>query len=322
MSYLDTTHDLYKEAALAPQPSLCCVTNDKRFLPGLIIPEEMLEMNYGCGTTVHYGDLNSKDTILYVGVGGGMEALEFSYFTRRKQSVIGVDRVPEMLDKASKNLKIAAQQNSWFQSDFIKLVEGDALKLPVIDASIDVAAQNCLFNIFAGDDLVTALQEMYRVLKPGGRLYISDPISTKPLPEKLRNDERLRAMCLGGALTYKEYLDRIIGANFGTIEIRSRRPYRFLDSKRYGLDENILLESIELVAYKNPMPEDGACIFAGQTAIYFGENEMFDDGKGHQIQRDIPLAVCQKTAGNLRRLMRSDLFVTEPTYHYHGGGCC
>ncbi len=270
MDYLEVAHELYKEAALVPQPSLCCVKSDKRFLPNLTIPAEMTQMNYGCGTTVHYGDLNSQDTILYVGVGGGMEALEFSYFTQRQQSVIGVDRVPEMLDKARENFIIAAQQNPWFQPDFIKLVEGDALTLPVADESVDVAAQNCLFNIFKSADLAKALQEMYRVLKPGGRLYISDPIATKPLPEKLRDDERLRAMCLGGALTYQEYLNQIARANFGTIEIRSRRPYRLLDSKRYNLAENILLESIELVAYKDSVPDDGPCVFAGQTAIYFG----------------------------------------------------
>jgi SAM-dependent methyltransferase len=322
MSYLDITHELYKEAALAPQTSLCCVTSQARFLPELNIPDIMHEMNYGCGTTVHFGDLNPRETILYVGVGGGLEALQFAYFTRRSQSVVAVDRVPEMLAKAQENFKLAADLNHWFRPDFIKLLQGDALNLPVENESVDVAAQNCLFNIFEESDLTKALSEMYRALKPGGRLYISDPITTKPIPGKLRKDERLRAMCLSGALSYQDYLDRIIGAGFGTIEIRARRPYRILDQGRYGLPEDILLESIELVAYKNPVPADGACVFAGEAVIYFGPEESFDDGKGHLIQRDVPLPVCQKTAGNLRALNRKDLFVTEPTYHYTGGGCC
>ena len=202
------------------------------------------------------------------------------------------------------------------------MVQGDALNLPVKSDSVDVAAQNCLFNIFQEDDLTRALAEMHRVLKPGGRLYISDPITTRPIPARLRNDERLRAMCLSGALSYQEYLDRIIGVGFGTIEIRARRPYRILDKSRYELAEDTLLESLELVAYKNPVPDDGACIFAGETVIYFGSAESFDDGQGHLIQRDIPLPICQKTAKNLRGLNRNDLLVTEPTYHYGGGGCC
>ncbi|MBP2656088.1 MAG: ubiE 6 [Firmicutes bacterium] len=322
MNYLDTVQELYKTAALSPQASLCCVTSKTRYLPELVIPDVMEEMNYGCGTTVHFGDLNPMENILYIGVGGGLEALQFAYFTRRPQAVIAVDKVPEMMDKAANNFKLAAEINHWFKPDFIKLIQGDALDLPVEDESVDVAAQNCLFNIFKEGDLNRALSEMHRVLKPGGRLYISDPIATKPIPEHLRKDERLRAMCLSGALMYQEYVDKIVCAGFGMIEIRAKRPYRILDKQRYSLNENILLESIELVAYKNPIPVDGACVFIGETAIYYGAEETFDDGKGHLMKRDIPLAVCHKTAENLRALNRNDIFVTEATYHYNGGGCC
>lgn len=322
MSYLDTTHELYKEAALAPQTDLCCVTAPARVLPGLNIPDIMHEMNYGCGTTVHFGDIKPQETVLYVGVGGGLEALQFAYFTRRPASVVAVDRIPEMLVKARENFKLAATMNTWFNPDFIKLIAGDALSLPVDSDSVDVAAQNCLFNIFKENDLTRALAEMRRVLKPGGRLYISDPIAANPIPEHLRNDERLRAMCLSGALSYEDYLAKIVGAGFGTIEIRARRPYRLLDKKRYNVSENILLESIELVACKNPIPAGGACVFAGETVIYFGSEDSFDDGEGHIMQRDVPLPVCRKTAAKLKALNRTDLFVTEPTYHYSGGGCC
>ncbi len=322
MNYLDITRDLYKEAALTPQVGLCCVASQTRFLPELTIPDVMRKMNYSCGTTVHFGDLNPQETILYIGVGGGLKALQFAYFTRRPQAVIAVDKVPEMLDKARENFALAAKTNHWFRSEFIQLIQGDALSLPVKEESVDVTAQNCLFNIFEQDDLTKALGEMYRVLKPGGRFYISDSITTKPIPEHLRKDERLRAMCLSAALTYQEYLNKIIDAGFGKIEIRARRPFRVLDKERYGLSDDILSESIDLVAYKNPVALDGASVFAGETVIYVGPEESFDDGKGHVIQRDIPLPVCQKTAGNLRALKRKDLFVTEPTYQYSRGGCC
>lgn len=111
-------------------------------------------------------------------------------------------------------------------------------------------------------------------------------------------------------------------AGFGTIEIRARRPYRVLDKSRYGLEEDLLLESIEAVAIKDPIPDDGPCVFTGRTVIYVGELEQFDDGKGHLISRDVPLDVCDKTARALEALGRDDLILTEPTWHYSGGGCC
>ncbi len=323
MGFKETAQEFYKEAALTPQVGLCCVARQARSLPGLIIPDVVQEMNYGCGTTVHFGDLRPEETILYIGVGGGLEALQFAYFTRRLQSVIAVDKVPEMLSKAKENFDLAAKINDWFHPDFIQLVQGDALSLPIGEKSVDVAAQNCLFNIFEQDDLTKALAEMHRVLKPGGRLYISDPITNEPIPEHLRKDERLRAMCLSGALTYQEYLDKVSGAGFGRIEIRARRPYRVLDKERYGLSENILLESIDLVAYKSPAPYGGARVFAGETLIYFGKERMRDE-EGFIIPREIPHPVCQKTADYFRRLNRGDVVVTAPTYHYNGpgGGCC
>ena len=79
MSYLETTHNVYKEAALSPDVGLCCTTNPIWELPGLKIPRIMQEMNYGCGSTVHARDLTNNPKMLYVGVGGGMELLQFAY---------------------------------------------------------------------------------------------------------------------------------------------------------------------------------------------------------------------------------------------------
>jgi len=147
MSYLETTHNVYKEAALTPDVGLCCTTNPIWELPGLKIPKIMQEMNYGCGSTVHARDLTNNPQLLYVGVGGGMELLQFAYFNRQKGGVIGLDVVDEMLEASRKNFKIAEEQNDWFKSEFVDLRKGDAMNLPVEDNSIDVAAQNCLFNI-------------------------------------------------------------------------------------------------------------------------------------------------------------------------------
>jgi hypothetical protein len=151
---------------------------------------------------------------------------------------------------------------------------------------------------------------------------LSDPISPVPLPEHLREDETLRAMCISGALSYQEYIDALVGAGFGTIEIRARRPYRLLDPKRYEIEQPILLESIEVAAIKDPIAPDGACVFTGKTAIYFGDEEHLDDGAGHILRRDIPLAVCDKTAAQLASLGHSDILTTPSTWFYDGGGCC
>ena len=169
MSYLNATTDLYKQAALTPDIGLCCTTTPIWKFPGLEIPMIMQEMNYGCGSTISAQDLINNPKVLYVGVGGGMELLQFSYFSRQKGGVIGVDVVDEMLEASRKNFIIAEQENDWFKSEFVELKKGDALNLPIENESIDIAAQNCLFNIFKTEDLKKALQEMYRVLKPHGR---------------------------------------------------------------------------------------------------------------------------------------------------------
>lgn len=282
----------------------------------------MQEMNYGCGSTVHARDLTNTPKILYVGVGGGMELLQFAYFSRQKDGVIGVDVVDEMLEASAKNFVEAEAQNPWFNKEFVSLKKGDALNLPVEDNSIDVAAQNCLFNIFKVEDLKKAISEMYRVLKPHGKLVMSDPTCEQPMNDALREDERLRALCLSGSIPIAEYVKMLTDAGFGTIEIRARKPYRVLDPVQYNTDELIYIESIEVAAIKDPMPADGPCVFTGKAAIYYGEADYFDDKAGHVLLKNQPLAICDKTANALKNLNRNDIYFSESTFHYDGGGCC
>jgi SAM-dependent methyltransferase len=322
MTYLQTTVDFYSEVAQTPEVGLCCVQSSPLQLPGLVIPELMEQMNYGCGTTVQSNELANQPKVLYVGVGGGLEALQFAYFSRSPGGVVAVDPVADMRQAAAQNLALAAQMNDWFAPEFVEIREGDAFNLPVADQSIDVVAQNCLFNIFEPADLQRALQEAYRVLKPGGRLIMSDPIANNPIPSHLRRDERLRAMCLSGALSYEEYIGHIVDVGFGQIEIRARRPYRLLDPHTYHLPEPLLLDSLDSVAIKVPIPVDGACVFTGKTAIYHGLEEIFDDQAGHILQRGVPAAVCDKTAHNLAANYGKEILVTDSTWYYNGGGCC
>lgn len=319
MSYLESTVKFYSEVAQTPDVGLCCVQSSSLQLPGLKVPCQMQQMNYGCGTTVHPTELSGEPTVLYVGVGGGLEALQFAYFSRRAGAVIAIDPVAAMRQAAARNLEIAAQSNSWFDLSFVQIQPGDAFALPISDTSVDLVAQNCLFNIFEPADLAQALREAFRVLKPGGRLVMSDPIATRPIPFHLQQDERLRAMCLSGALTYEEYVQHLVSAGFGQIEIRARRPYRLLNQQTYGLESHLLLESLDSVSFKVPIPEDGPCIFTGKTAIYTG-SAPYDDGAGHTLQGGVPAAVCDKTAAKLSE--HKAILVTASTWYYDGGGCC
>lgn len=321
-TYLDATADFYRDAAVTPNVGLCCTTSPVWALPGLDMPKRMLEMNYGCGTTVNPRDLTGSPTVLYVGVGGGMELLQFAYFSRRPEAIIGVDRVPEMLAACRENLQSATDKNDWFRPEFASLRLGDALNLPVENESVDVAAQNCLFNIFKQEDLRRALAEMYRVLRPHGKLVMSDPICDAEIPDHLRRDETLRAECLSGSIPLKDYIQMITDAGFGTVEIRAKRPYRLLSPNHYDTDRLIFIESVEVCAIKDPMPADGPCVFTGKSAIYYGKEPFFDDQKGHLLAANMPLAVCDKTAAALAALGRDDIFISESTFFYDGGGCC
>ena len=117
MSYLETTHNVYKEAALTPDVGLCCTTNPIWELPGLKIPRIMQEMNYGCGSTVHARDLTNNPKMLYVGVGGGMELLQFSYFNRTikcKMYKIPVTSFQEIMCLENNGRRYRRNVSTWY----------------------------------------------------------------------------------------------------------------------------------------------------------------------------------------------------------------
>jgi ubiquinone/menaquinone biosynthesis C-methylase UbiE len=319
--YLHVVEDVYAEAARNPDAALCCTASPVWRLPDLVVPRAMLEMNYGCGSTVDPRDLRGNDTILYVGVGGGLEALQFAYFARRPGGVIAVDPVAEMRDAARRNFEEAARLNPWFRPEFVTLLPGSALALPVPDGCATLVAQNCLFNVFTPADLTTALAEVVRVLKPAGMFLTSDPITPVPLPAAFAEDARLRARCISGCLTLEEYLHAMTNAGFGRVEVRARIPYRYLHPREFPqLGEPVMLESVEVAAFKVPEGRDGLAIFTGRTATYTGPEERFDDGHGHVFQRGIPTAVSDAAAERLAKM--AAVIVTLPTYHGRGSGCC
>ena len=138
-----------------------------------------------------------------------MEVLQFAYFSRRPHAVIGIDAVGEMLAACDKNLIEAEKCQCVVPPRLRRPAPGRRAQPSDRRRSVDVAAQNCLFNIFHDAELKRALAEMYRVLKPHGKLMLSDPVCDAPIPATLRNDERLRAMCLTGALPLADYIRRL-----------------------------------------------------------------------------------------------------------------
>ena len=318
--YKEQIKSYYAAAAVAPDPTLCCVDGTLRHFPEVQVPQAMLDMNYGCGSTVQPQDLAGALPLLYVGVGGGLEALQLAYFRRRRGGVIAVDPVREMREAAARNLEEAARTNPWFRPDFVELRDGSAQDLPAEVGSVDVVAQNCLFNVFTVGDLRTALSEVHRVLAPQGRFSTSDPVSSAEIPASLRANTTLRARCCSGCVTYDEYIARMEEAGFGRIVVRAKFPYRLLTPTEFPeLDREILLESIEALAVKTPARAGRTDVFTGRYAVYRGTAPFVSVGAATFVM-GMPAHVSDALAAELET--RRDFLVTEPTYHARSPGCC
>lgn len=312
-SYLDTARTFYDDIAKKPETGACCAQRNDVHLAGLVVPPRMAEMSYSCGSTVHPYDLPGSPSVLYVGVGGGLEALQLAFFSRRKGAVTAVDPSPAMRAAAAENLSEAARHNDWFEADFVTILEGDAFALPVADASVDVVAQNCLFNIFQSGDLGRALGEVARVLRPGGRLVMSDPIAPHAIPRHLADDERLRAMCLSGAQTWDGYVDALAAAGFRRVEVRARRPYRTLSAADYGLAGDITLDSYDTVSFKAEDARAPLHVSTGRRAVYAGMFPFLEHD-GVRYARNKPVAVSEQTAEALQRVAPGEVHITAPTW--------
>ena len=128
-------------------------------------------------------------------------------------------------------------------------------------------------------------------------------------------------MCLTGALPLADYMSRL--TDIGSARSRCGRgglPRALAAPSR---DHRLIaIESVEICAIKDPVPNDGPCVFTGRTAIYHGADETFDDRRGHILTQNQPASVCDKTANALAALGRDDIYISGSTWHYDGGGCC
>jgi arsenite methyltransferase len=185
------------------------------------IPEEA-NLGLGCGNPGALASLKPGEIVLDLGAGAGIDALIAAPKVGREGRVIGVDMTPEMLERARANaVKMGVARTVEFR-------EGVIEDLPVVSGSVDVVISNCVINL--SPDKPQAFREAFRVLKPGGRLAVSDIVLSEPLPPAVVELASAYTGCIAGALPEPEYLAAIAGAGFEKIQVRRRPAVELLES--------------------------------------------------------------------------------------------
>jgi len=225
MSERDDTHELVKKAygSVARKQSSCCgpkasCCGKAPVAEGTPVPEA--ELGLSCGDPVAYSHLKRGNVVLDLGSGGGKDVFLAAQKVGPSGRAIGVDMTSEMLALARNNAEKFRQATGLSNVEFR---EGEIEALPVEDSSVDVVISNCVINL--SPDKPQVFREVFRVLKPGGKMMVSDIVLNRPLPESARNDEDLYAACIAGALLREDYLDAIRSAGFGLVEVITDRLY-------------------------------------------------------------------------------------------------
>jgi ubiquinone/menaquinone biosynthesis C-methylase UbiE len=173
-------------------------------------------LGLGCGNPLEHANVQSGETVLDLGSGAGIDVFLAARAVGEKGCVIGVDMTPSMIERARRNCEEAGIQNVEFRL-------GEIEHLPVADNSIDVIISNCVINL--SPEKAQVFAETFRVLKPGGRLIVSDLVLKQKLSERLRNDVSAYVGCIAGASMKEEYLELIRAAKFEKMEVVSENSY-------------------------------------------------------------------------------------------------
>lgn len=177
------------------------------------VPEDA-NLGVGCGNPTAIASLNAGETVLDLGAGAGLDAFIAATKVGKDGRVIGVDMTPEMLARARSN---AVKHGV---ADRVEFREGVIEDLPVVADSVDVVISNCVINL--SPDKPRVFREAFRVLKPGGRLAVSDIALTEPLPQQIQEHAALYAACIGGAMLIDDYVAAIEAAGFTEIKVNGR----------------------------------------------------------------------------------------------------
>lgn len=307
----------YGNAAKEVEACLCVpVSYDKNLLN--IIPDEIIAKDYGCGDPSRY--IREAETVLDLGSGSGKACYIISQIVGARGKVIGIDFNPPMLELARKYQKSIGDKLGYHNVEFrrgkvqdlktdLELVDRYLQRNParsvadlahleefenkirreqplIADESIDVVVSNCVLNLVRPQDKRQLFAEMYRVLKRGGRVAISDIVSDEPVPEHLAQDPNLWSACVSGAFREEEFLRAFEEAKFHGIRIEE------FTSEPYQTIEGIEFRAITVTAYKG---KEGPCIERNQAVIYRGPWKQVIDDDGHTLERGARMAVCDKT---------------------------
>ena len=192
-------------------------------------------LGLGCGNPTALGLIKEGETVLDLGSGAGLDCFLAAKKVGASGHVIGVDMTVEMIEKAKENARNQSYKNVEFKL-------GDIEDLPLEDNSVDVVISNCVVNL--APDKLKVFKEAHRVLKEGGRMYLSDIVLLEPLSEEQRGDEELIAGCVGGALLRDDYLRIIEDAGF---KVKILAEDKEISKRQY---QGIPLESLKVEAVK------------------------------------------------------------------------
>ncbi|MFX0140244.1 MAG: arsenite methyltransferase [Candidatus Hodarchaeota archaeon] len=206
----------------------------------------------GCGNPTAHASIQEGETVLDLGSGGGLDCFIAAKKVGKTGKVIGVDMTPAMIDRARENARTGNYDNVEFRL-------GEIEHLPVADNSIDLIISNCVINLVPNKENV--FREAFRVLKPGGRLMVSDIVLLKELPEVVRNSAQAYVSCIGGAIMKDEYIEAIEKAGFQDVEIVEES--NFSTTEFLLNDDNIkeaLGDQIEIVKKLDQLDIDSTSI--------------------------------------------------------------
>lgn len=307
----------YAAAAREQEAALCCpVDYDTKYLEA--IPQEVIEKDYGCGDPSKW--VQAGETVLDLGSGTGKICFIASQVVGAEGKVIGVDMTDDMLEVATRNAPIVAEKigfsNVEFRkgriqdlaldlnlleaalqarpvasaADFLELddiAEELRIKKPLVETdSVDVVVSNCVLNLVEPELKPKLFQEIFRVLKKGGRAVISDIVSDEIVPEAMREDPDLWSGCISGALTEEGFLQAFEDAGFYGVELVK------FETQPWQTVQGIEFRSVTVQAYKG---KQGPCFERNQAVVYQGPFKSVLDDDGHRFDRGVRMAVCDKT---------------------------
>jgi arsenite methyltransferase len=323
-------HSRYAQAARQVQNELCCAVQYDRDLLAAI-PDEILHRDYGCGDPTPF--VRAGDTVLDLGSGGGKVCYIAVQIVGPTGRVIGVDCNDEMLSLARRHQGEVSRRLGYDVVEFrrgliqdlrldLDLLAGELASRPIDsaarwlelrsleetlrreqpmigDGSIDCVVSNCVLNLVRPADREQLLSEVFRVLKRGGRVAISDIVADEDVPERLRQDAQLWSGCVSGAFREDQFLAAFEQAGFHGMEIVKRQvePWRTI--------EGIEFRAMTVAAYKG---KHGPCLDCNQAVVYRGPFKTVEDDDGHRYFRGRRTAVCEKTFRLLHREPYAGLF--------------